>query len=302
MAVFLNSAGGSAADPVLEDLPVSIIGGATTLDITQNVRMYIDPATGTGTNEVTSGLSPDPTTVFTAGTNGVWTAASNTFSGFNSTPLNIGDYLYVDNGTTAALAKIATKPNGTSVTFTTQVFASDASGVSYQVHYTYNSTFNDTGTALKATSGGVINYIKFQGADAQGNVGSKEETIYGRLDPAGSAFIEINGGSYTGQTITTFAPTFNFLSGWTNRGGVISLELVSATGIRWWDGTSGEKLISAIMTQGEGSRLQLFGGDGLKTATLRMRSAQASSAYRDVPISVTVDSSAPNIVINVRGR
>jgi hypothetical protein len=301
MPLLLNSAGGSAADPILEDLPLSLIGGADTLDIAQNVRAYIDLATGTGSNEVTSGLSPDPTTVFTAGTNGAWTAATKTFIFGNNTGIDIGDYMYVDNGSVATLAKVASKVSTNGVTFTETVFASDASGVSYQVHYTYDTSFTEAG-ALRATLAGQINYVKFQAEDSFGNMGSKEETIYGRLDPAGSAFIEIAGGNYTGQTIQTFAPTFNVLGGWANRGGILTLELITPTGMRWWDGTTGEKLVSTIFAQAEASRLQLHGGDGLKSATLRMRTSQGSPNYRDVPISVSVDSSAPNIIINVRGR
>lgn len=298
--LLVNGAGGPG-DPVLEDLPIALIGGSDTLDLAQNVRAFIDQASGTGMNEVTSGLSPDPTTVFMAGADGVYTQSTRRLDIGDNTNISPGDFFYADNGITPTLGRVQSLDGAAAVIFDEDIFGADAVGVAYQVHYVYEGAMAETG-ALRATSAGQINYWKFQGEDSYGNLGSAEDSVHGRLDPSGAAFIEINGGSFIGQRISTFNPTFDILPGWTSRGGILTVQLVDASGMQWWDGTTGEKLLSDMLAQPEDNRLNLVGGDGNKSASLRLRTLRASPVYRDVAISVSVDSSPPNITLSASGR
>lgn len=299
MPLLVNGAGGSAADPILKGLGLTLAAAAESVDIATVTDAWIDTSAGfPGTNSVRSSLSPDPDTVFTAGINGSYNNTSGELNIGDTTGLSAGDALYLSHAAiTSGIYRIESVESGTSVTIENDPFGgADRTNVVYQVAYVYDAV---AGTAPVSSSGaGQINYWKFEGQDEFGLDGEGSDSFYVRDEPNGSAFIAIGGGNYTGNVLTDATPALNVLGGWANKGGVATIEIVSASGIEWGDGGTAERSLSSAESAG----LSLTGGDGEKTATLRLRSLQGSSVSKDVAVSVTLDTTGPSIVVAVFAR
>lgn len=295
----INGAGSTASDPILKDLGIKLAAGASTMDIAGSISAWIDQAAGfPGTTSITANLSPDPTTVFLAGTTGAYDNGTGQLNVGDTTGLAAGDAIYLDHAAiTNGIYLIASVVNATDITIENDPFVgANRTNVAFQIAYVYDAV---TGTSPVETSGaGQVNYFKFQGDDDAAQTGQGEDSFYVRTEPAGSLFIAIDGGDYTGQTVSDPSPSLVVLSGWTSKGGIATVEITSASGVEWGDGGVAERTLTSAETAG----LSLTGGDGLKTATLRFRAKQGSAVFKDVAISVTLDTTGPTIVLAAFAR
>lgn len=304
MALVLNSAGASAADPILKNLGIEWVIAASTMDVATFTDAWIDTtATFPGTNSVKSSLSP-AATVLTAGNAGSYDDTTKRYSISSTTGLVVGDFLYLSHASlTAGVYQIASIPVAGAVTLTSNPLngQGNKTGISYQVAWRYDGT---TGTApITSSSGGQINYAKVRVSDSANNQTDASDTFYVRDAPASTSFITIDGKDYTGQTTNQSSPTFNLLPGWTNRGGVTYVELAnhsvqSVNNFTFSDGTITEKTLASVLTNG----LKLSAGDGVKYGRLLLKSKSGAAVTYGVDISITLDSTGPTITLALFGR
>jgi hypothetical protein len=305
MALLLNSAGVSAADPILKGLGFTWLFGASTMDINTLTNAWIDTDTSfPGTNSVSGSLSP-AASVVTSGNNGAYTHSTQRLAISSTTGLTAGDYLYLSHGSiTPGFYAIASIPVAGSVTFVSNPFAAggtDQSGVSYQVSWKYNGT---VGTAPSTSSaGGTQNHYKVRASDSAANQVDAINDNYVRDAPSGTSYVSIDGKDYTGQTTNDSTPSLSILSGWTNNGGISHVSLANHTGqgvnnFTWSDDTTSEKTLSSVESGG----LKLSSGDGIKYGRLLFYSKTGAAVSVGVDISITLDSTAPTIQMLMFGR
>lgn len=298
-----QNAGASAADPLLKGLKFEWFDGASTIDVASIVDAWLDSASSPNTNSVKVSLSPAPT-VTTNGTAGAYVGATKRLTIASTTGLSVGDYLIVSHpsvtGGAAQFGKIASIPVAGAVTLVGDPLgSSDLTNVSYQVAWRYQFI---AGTAPSVSSaGGSANYTKFQGADSAGNSLVTTNVFYVADAPAGAAFVSINGQSSQAASGNTATPALNILSGWTNRGGVATVELLNHStqarnDFKFSDGTVAEKVIAGAL-----GTLQLTAGDGTKYGKLRLRAFPGSPTYVDVDLQYTQDTTAPTILMGLAG-
>lgn len=304
MSILMNGAGGSAADPILKNLGFTWIIGASSMDVADFEDAWIDTAAGfPGTNSVESSLSPS-SAVLTAGNAGSYNDTNKQYALGSTTGLSVGDYFYLSHGSlTAGIYKIATIPDGTHVTITDNPLngTGNQTGIAYQIAWRYDGV---AGTSPSVSSGGgQQNFYKVQVEDSDDNETQSSDSNYIRDPLSGSSFIAIDGKDYTNQRTSDSTPSFNLLSGWTNRGGVSHVELgahsvqTSNTDFRWGDTTTAEKTLSAALSSG----FNLTSGDGHKYGSLKLRSASGGVTY-SVDIDITLDTTAPTITLTLVGR
>lgn len=308
MTLLLNSAGVSAADPILSGLPIELTVGVSTMDVASITDVYVDQnTTFAGTNSIKSSLSP-AATVLTSGTAGSYNDTSKNYTISSTTGLTAGDYLYLSHASlTAGLFKIASVVDATNVTITGNPLngLGNKTSISYQVAWRYNGTVGTSPISGGSIATGQIFYLKGDMADTAGNHAQTYDSFYGRTAPAGSSYIALQGATYTGATGTTQTPTLSVLAAWTNNGGIYSVELanhsVQARNDFTWTsgGGTAEKTISAA----ESSGLTVANIAGaVNYGALRFRSLSASANYLSVDIDYTVDLTAPTLVFQIKGR
>lgn len=302
MPVLLNSAGASAADPILDGLPLDLVIAASSMDVATFNDAFVDQASGfPGTNSVKASVSP-ASTVVTAGASGSYNDTSKEWTISDTTGLAAGDYIYLSHvSITDGIYPIATIVDGTN--FTVDGNPGDGGGnlssVAYQVAWVWQTT---AGASPQVSSaGGTQNYLKADLEDGDTNNTQAEDDFYVRGAPAGASYITVEGGSYTGTTVTDTLLTLAILSAWTNNGGVTHLELAnhsvqSQNDFTWTTGGgTGEKTLA----QAEGG-LTASGGDGMKYGRLLLKSKSGGDSL-GVDIDVNLDSTGPTIVLSAFG-
>lgn len=301
----LNSAGNTAADPILNGLGGQWVIGASTMDVASFVDAWVDQAAGIpGTTSIKSSLSP-AATVITAGTNASWTTASSQLVISSTTGLTAGDYLYLSHGSiTPGLYQIATVVNGTTVTLSTSISGSNLTNITYQVAWRYDFTFGSNNTVSSA--GGTQNYFKARLQDAASNNGDLSDSFFIRNAPSGASYVSIQGNDVVSATPTLNTSVLNLaiLSGWTNRGGVSHVALAnhsvqSVLNFQWADTTTGEKTLAYATTNGN---LRATGADGNKYGRLLLKSKAGAVVTVGVDFSIALDSTGPTVVFALNGR
>lgn len=303
MALLINGAGGSAADPILRNLGVELVTAASSMDIATLTDVWIDTAAGfAGTNSIKANLSP-AATVLTSGNSGTYNDTTKRYTISSTVGLNVGDYIYLSHASlNDGLYKIATIPASGDITLVNNEFdgTGNKTGIAYQVGWKYSHV---AGTApIVSSAGGQINYLKTRASDSIGNVTDSSDTFYVRDAPSGTGFILIDGKDYTGQTTSDNTPSFGFLPSWTNKGGVSHLQLTthSVQGVnnfQWGDATTSEKTTAAALASG----FLLSAGDGIKYGRLLLKSVAGAAVTYGVDISVTVDTSGPVLILGAYG-
>ena len=303
MPLLLNGAGASAADPILKNLGLGLVFFASSLDVATVNGAWIDQASGfPGTNTVASSLSP-ASSVITAGTAGGYNDTTKQYTVSDTTGLSAGDPLFLSHAAiTDGIFEIASIVNGTDVTVQNNPL--DGSGaqtnIAYQVGWRYDGA---AGTAPMASSaGGTQNWFKAETETAATVVTQYEDTFFVRDAPAGSAFIAVDGGDYTGQIGASNALTLAILSGWTNQGGVVSVEMANhsvqtANDFTWTSGGGTGEVALATAESG----LTASAGDGAKYGRLLFRGLTGSAYTVGVDIDYTVDSAGSVLSMTLWG-
>lgn len=304
MALLVNSAGATAADPLLKGIPFQWVIGASSMDVATFTDAWIETTStipGTG-GSVKASLHPT-STVLLSGTTATYATAGQTLTLTSTTGLSAGDFIYLSGGgATSGLYGIATVVNATQVTLVSAPAAGNLTGVSYQTAWSYDGIAGTTPDASSAA--GQINYMKVSAQDSLGNVGTATDFHYVRDAPAGTSFISIDGKTYDGTASTNVAtPSFNILPSWVNKGGISHIALanhsVSATNeFRWSDGTAGEKTLAAAVASGFTFNPT---ADALKRGRLLLRSKTGSIAL-GVDIAITLDTTGPSLIFAMFGR
>jgi hypothetical protein len=304
MAILLNGAGTSAADPILKNLGLYWFIAASTMDIATFTEAWIDQDnTFPGTNSVKASLSPSSSTL-TAGTSGTYDDTSKEYTISSTTGLSVGDGIYLSHANlTAGVYVIATLPSAGKFTLETNPLngQGNKTGISYQVAWRYSAT---AGVSPMSSDGtGVQNFFKVRVSDSGANQTDASDSAYVRDAPAGSSYISIDGKSYTGQTTNDPTPAFALLSGWTNNGGVSHIAFTNhsvqtgSTDFRHSDGTTGEKTTATTESNG----LSFTAGDGQKYGRILLK-AKASGVSVGVDLDMIVDTGGPTIVMSLVGR
>lgn len=302
MAVLLNGAGGSAADPILSGLGFEWVIQPTTMDVAAVGGIWIDTAAGIpGTTSAT--VSP-LVSVITSGTTAAYSDTTKRLTISTTTGLTTGDYIFVSHGSITAQPVKVTVVDGTNVTMVPNPFNTlgDKTGVSYQVAWRSILTAGTSPTT--ASGGGTQNFYKARLDDNLSNHGDLAETNYIRTAPAGTSYISIGGVSYTGlNRISNLIPTLDILSTWTNRGGIATVQLANhstqaVNNFQFGDNSTAEKATASAISGG----LKVSSGDGNKYGQMKFRSLLGSAVVISVDIDVLLDTAAPGVAFAVYGR
>jgi hypothetical protein len=306
MSLLLNSAGVSAADPILKSLGLTWIIAASSMDVASFEDAWIDQSAGfAGTNSVKSSLSP-AATVLVAGNAGAYNDTTKGYALGSTTGVSVDDYFYLSHGSlTPGVYKVATVVDGTHVTITGNPLngSGNQTGIAYQIAWRFDGV---AGTSPSVSSGGgTQNYYKVQVEDSDTNETQASDSNYVRDAPSGSSFIAVDGKTYAGGGTRTndATPSFGLLSGWTNKGGVSHVALgahsvqTGSTDFRWGDTTTSEKTLAAALSSG----FSLTSGDGTKYGSLKLKSA-ASGVIYSVDMEIILDTTAPTITLTLVGR
>jgi hypothetical protein len=306
MAILLNLAGGSAGDPGLKGLSAELVFACTSFDVDEVVDSWFDQAAGfPGSSSIKSSLSPASTVVTAQLAAASYDDTTKRLAVSSTTGLSVGDYIYASGGgITAGVFKILTIPDGTHLTFVSNPWngGGDQTGISWQVAWKFNFVLGTSPSV--SSSGGTLNYAKFQAEDSLNNAVQQSDTIYIRDPLTGTAYIAIGGHNYDGsETTTTIANTFALLGAWTNKGGVSHIAFANHSGqgvnnFTWGDNSTSEKAIASALSSG----LKVSAGDGMKYGRLLLRSLGGSSNNVGVDIAILLDSTAPAISLYLFGR
>mgnify|MGYP000622118681 CR=1 FL=1 len=294
MALTVNGAGLSAADPFLNGLELDLVASPDSMDVAVVNDVFLDTASGfPGSTTVRSSLTP-AATVLTAGSAASY--ASGELNIGNNTGLSTGDYLYVSHGTISdGLYKIATLVSSDRVTLENDPFAGTQSNISFQVAWAYRTS------ALNSSAGGTENHFKADLEDAGGNNTQAEDSIFVRDAPSGADYVELEGGTFTGTTANDGALTLQILRSWTNNGGVSNVELANHSGqgvnnFTWQSGGGAGEVALATAEAG----LNASGGDGAKYGRLLLKAATGGLAV-GVDFDITIDSAGPTVSLAAFG-
>ncbi len=299
----LNLAGGSQADPILAGLGLKLVGGGSSFDIATVNDAFIDAATGAGVTTVKAGLTP-AATVVTAGSAGSYNDTTKNWTMSSTTGLTAGDPIYLSHGMiTDGVYYVASVVNATDYTVEDVNGANPMDGAGNQTAVFYQVAWAWIGASdaapINTNAAGDENFWKFQADD--GAVGSTTEDSFWVADaPAGSAFINIEGGTFTGQTVADNLLTLAVLAGWTNQGGITHVAMASHSvqAVNNFTWTSGGGTGEVTLATAEGG-LTAAAGDGAKYGQLVFK-GKAGSAYSvAVDIDVTVDSTGPTLVLTL---
>ncbi len=301
--MLLNSAGVSAADPVLKGLGIDMVFGASSMDVALINDANIDTVTGfPGTNSVKASLSP-ASTVLISGSAGTFDDTTNQYGIGSTTGLTAGDYIYMSHAAiTDGEYEIATVVNATDVTLvgTPGDTGGNLTAIAFQVAWNYGTT---TATApITSSAGGAQNFVKFDAQDSLTNKTQLESTFYVRDAPAGSAYIELEGGNYTGQTAIDFLLTLVILTGWANNGGVSHLQLAShsvqAVNNFTWQTGGGTGEVTLVTAEGG---LAVAAGDGAKYGRLLLKSKAGAATTIGIDFDITINSTGPVLTLSLYG-
>lgn len=299
MALLVNGAGGSAADPILDGLGVKLGMIPTSMNVSDVIEAWIDTVSGfPGTNSVLANLTPAETVILgdvSASYNDTTKALSLT----SATGLAAGDLIFVSHASiTDGEYEIATVSTN-DITFVDNPFdgGGNQTNVAYQAAWALDIVAGANGTTSSA--GGTQNFLKFRADDSLANRTDQEDSCFIRDAPAGSALIALQGGNYTGQTLAVFALSLAILSGWANNGGVGHVELAnhSTQSVNNFTWTSGGGTAERTLASAESSGLTASAGDGTKYGRLLLKAKSGSATVVGVDISVTIDTAGPTIAL-----
>jgi hypothetical protein len=299
----LNLAGASQADPILAGLGLKLVGAGSSFDIATVNDAYIDAATGVGVTTVKAALTP-AATVVTAGSAGTYNDTSKNWVMSSTTGLTAGDPIYLSHASiTDGIYYIASVVDGTQYTVEDANGANPMDGAGNQTAIFYQVAWAWVGAGdaapINHNAAGDQNFWKFQADD--GAVGSTAEDSFWVADaPAGSAFINIESGDYSGQTVSDNLLTLAILAGWTNKGGISHVAMAnhSVQAVNNFTWTTGGGTGEVALATAEGG-LTASAGDGAKYGQLVFK-AKAGSAYSvAVDIDVIVDSTGPVLVLTL---
>ena len=300
MSLTLNGAGVSQADPILAGLGIQLVGAAPNIDVTAVNEAFIDAATGfPGTTTVKSSLTP-ASTVVTAGSTGSYNDTSKSWTISSTTGMSAGDAIYLSHATiTDGVYQIASVVDGTNLTITGNPLngSGNQSNISYQIAWSWTGP-TDAAPVLHNAAGDQ-NFFKFDATDGAVNT-QQEDNFWVADPPAGANYVEIEGVTYTGQTVTDHALTLVLLSGWTNSGGISHVEMAnhSVQTVNNFTWTTGGGTGEKTLEDAEGG-LTADAGDGAKYGRLIFRGLTGSANTVEVDIDVTVDTTGPVISITL---
>jgi hypothetical protein len=303
MAITLNSAGLSAADPILKGLPFKIIYGASSFDVATYGDSWVEttPTIPGSAGSTKAGVAP-ASSVLTAGVGtGSYNDTTKEYTIASTTGISVGDRLYLSHPSlTAGFFEVASSPGAGKVTIAgNPLNGANQTGISYQVAWSY---LGNTGTApVSSSPAGQANYAKARFQDSAALNGDLAELFYVADQPVGVNFVSIGGQPFSGGTISTLTPTFTLLSAWANKGGVSHVELVNhstqaVNNFRWGDSSTTEKTLAAAITSG----FNLVAGDGIKYGRLLLKTKSGGTAL-GIDLQTTLDTTGPTVVIRLVG-
>ena len=301
MAITLNGAGGVQGDPILAGLGIQLVGAAASMDVTAINDAFIDPVTGfAGTTSVKGSLTP-AATVVTAGSVGTYEDTGKQWTLSSTTGLSAGDAIYLSHGTiTDGVYQIdVVAGGGTDVTIVGNPLNGSGaqSNIAYQVAWSWVGPTD--AVPINHNAAGDQNFFKFDATD--GAVNTQQEQDFWVADaPAGSAFVELEGGNFTGQTVSDHDLTLLLVSGWANSGGISHVELAnhSGQGVNNFTWTSGGGTGENTLAVAEAG-LTAAAGDGARYGRLIFRALSGSANTVGVDFDITVDTTGPIISLTL---
>jgi len=228
MALLVNGAGGSAADPILHGLRAQFVFATSSFDVATVTNAWMDQAPGfPGTSSISASLTPTAATII-SGVTGSYADTPDQLTIGSTTGLATDDAIYLSHASiTDGIYLIASVVDGTTITLQSDPFAGggDQTGISYQVGWSF---IEDIGTApISSDAAGDENYFKARVADGSANTTDAFDTFWARTAPTGSAYIALDGLTYTGQTFSDNVFTLSILASWTNKGGISHVALAN---------------------------------------------------------------------------
>jgi len=303
MALLVNSAGGSAADPILDGLECQFIFAASSFDIAEVVEAWLDQTSGfAGANSVRSSLTP-AATVLLSGTTATYDDTTDRLNIGSTTGLSAGDALYLSHATiTDGFYILDSVPSGSEVTIENDPFAGggNQTAISFQVGWSYIEAI---GTSPIVSDGpGDQNFFKARVEDSGNNQSDAEDSFWARNAPSGSAYIALDGANFTGQTFGDTLLTLAVLAAWTNNGGISHVTLAnhSTEGVNNFTWSSGGGVAERTLALAEGSGLTCGNGAAINFGALEFRTKSGGVAL-SVDIDATVDSAGPTVVFTAVG-
>ena len=305
MALLLNLAGATIADPILKGLGVEVGADASSMNLAQVNDAAIDQAPGFPvTNTVRALLSPAPN-VTTRGNNGSYDDTTKFVNVGNTTGLAAGDIIYLSHAsiTDGRYRVLSLDADGQRLRLVSNPFdgGGNVTGIAFQIAWRYLFT---AGTAPSSSSAaGTLNYWKFDGEDDVQNKTQQEDVFYVRDAPAGALFIAIDGKAYDGVGATSDpTPTLDLLPAWASKGGVSHVALANHSVMNRNDFTfSDSSVTQRSLASALASGLKLSAGDGAKYGRLLLRSLAGAATERAVDIQITLDTTGPQIELFLNG-
>lgn len=303
MAILVNGAGTTAADPILNGLRAQLVFGTNSFDIATVTNAWVDQAAGfPGTNSVSASLTPTAATII-AGTTASYNDTTDQLTISSTTGLAADDAIYLSHASiTDGFYRIASVVNGTDITLQNDPLAGGGaqSNISYQVAWSF---IENMGTApIVSSAGGTENFFKARVQDGSANQTDASDTFFVRNAPAGSGYIALDGLDYTGQTFSDPALTLAILSAWTNNGGISHVEMAnhSVQTVNNFTWTSGGGVEERTIASAESSGITASGGDGAKYGRLLFKT-QAGGTALGVDIDATIDTAGPSVLFTAYG-
>lgn len=303
MTLLVNSAGVSAADPILAGLQAQFVFAASSFDVATVVEAWLDQASGfPGTSSVKSSLTPVATVVL-AGTTAAYNDSTKQLDIASTTGLTSGDALYISHGTiTDGFYIVDSVVDGSHVSLENDPFDGGGSqtNVTFQVGWSFIETI---GTApIVSDAPGDQNYFKARVEDSGTNQTDAEDSFWARDNPGGSAYIALDGANFTGQTFGDALLTLAILAAWTNNGGISHVSLadhsVESTNNFTW--TSGGGVAERSLAAAESSGITCGNGAGINYGAFEFRTKSGGVAL-SVDIDAIVDSAGPVVVFTALG-
>lgn len=303
MALLINGAGVSAADPILEGLGIKLGMVPTSMNVADVVGAWIDTVSGfPGTNSVLANLTPAETVIL-GDISATYNDTSKELTLTSTTGLAAGDLTFLSHATITDGDYEIAAVSGSAITLVNNPFngGGNQTAVAYQAAWALDVVAGSNGTTTSA--GGQVNYLKFRADDSLTNRTDQEDSFFIRSAPAGSGLIALQGGGYTGQTLSSFTASLAILGSWANQGGVGFVELADhstqVTNDFTW--TSGGGIAERTLASAESSGLTASAGDGAKYGRILLKAASGGSAVVvGVDISFTVDTAGPTITLVAR--
>lgn len=303
MALLINGAGVSAADPILDGLNAQFIFSASTFDVATVVESWVDQVSGfPGTSSVKASLTPAATVVL-AGTTATYNDTTKRLNIGSTTGLAAGDALYISHGTiTDGFYIVSSVFDASEVVLELDPF--DGGGaqtaISFQVGWSFIETI---GTApIVSDAPGDQNYFKARVQDSGANETDAEDSFFARDALTGSAYIALDTADYTGQTFGDTLLTLAILAGWTNQGGISHVTLAdhSVQVVNNFTWTSGGGIAEKTLALAETSGLTCANGAAINYGALEFRTKSGGVAL-SVDIDAIVDSAGPTVVFTAVG-